>query len=159
MINLKKMETTQVQTKRMRLFWIQSGILTLLLIITCITFLSYNSMHIDKMIKIFFAPFLSLVPLIFVLTVIKDWIQKFSEQEFTKKEIIKYGLISLGVSIAFTFLTKYISGITATEIMIAVMIAIMSIISFISIKVRDIMGMSILTGVAEGIIAFMVFVF
>ncbi|MBC7865209.1 MAG: hypothetical protein IAF38_19700, partial [Bacteroidia bacterium] len=138
---------------------IQSGILTIMLIITCITFLSYNTMHLDKVIKIFFAPFLSLVPLIFVLTVIKDWIQKFSEQEFSKKEIIKYSVITLVVAVGFTFLTKFISSVTATEIMIAIMIAIMSMISFISIKVRDIMGMSLLTGVGEGIIAYMVFIF
>jgi hypothetical protein len=150
---------TNVQRKRMRLFWMQSGILTLLLIITCITFLSYNDMRLEKVIKIFFAPFLSLVPLIFVLTIIKDWIQRFTDQEFSRKEIIRYAVLSLAISVGFVFLTKYISSITATEIMIAVMIAIMSIISFISIKLRDIAGMSVLTGVAEGIIAYMVFIF
>lgn len=151
--------TTTVQRKRLRLFWIQSGLLTLLLIITCITFLSYNQMHLEKAIKIFFAPFLSLVPLIFVLTIIKDWIQRFSEKEYTRKEILTYSAVSAFISGLFSLLTFYISRITATEIMIAVMIAIMSVITFISIKVRDIIGMSVLTGVAEGIIVYMVFIF
>lgn len=149
----------QIQKKRQRMFWIQSITLTLLLVITCITFLSYNEMHLGKTIKVFFAPFLSLVPLVFVLTIVRDWIHRFSENDFSKKEIIRYTAITMAVATAFTALTWYIAHITATEIMIAVIIAVLSIISFISIKVRDIMGMSILTGVSEGIIAYMVFLF
>ena len=148
-----------VKKRRELFFWVQMGVLSLLMIVTTITFLSYNSLHIEKGIKVLFAPFLSLVPLLFILTIIRDWIKKFNDADFSKKEIIKYSLISLGTCIAFAGITKVISLVTATEILVAIIIAVMSSISFISIKVRDIFGMSILTGIAEGIIVYMVFFF
>jgi hypothetical protein len=149
----------QVNKRRELFYWIQLGILALLVIITCFTFLAYNNMQIDKSIKILFAPFLSIVPLVFALSVIKDWIQTFKETDYTRQEIIRYTTITLVVALAFVGVTKLISLITATEILIAVIIAIISIVSFISMRIRDILGMSIFTGIAEGIIIYMVFLF
>lgn len=148
-----------IKKQRETYFWIQAGILGFLLIITVFTFLAYNNMEVEKSIKIFFAPFLSLVPLVFALSIIKDWIKQFLDREFTKSEIIKYSLIAISTAVVFTFITKLISLITETEILIAVMIAIISLLSFVSLKVRDILGMSIITGVAEGVIIYMVFIF
>ncbi|MBN1599899.1 MAG: hypothetical protein JW894_16505 [Bacteroidales bacterium] len=148
-----------IQKQRERFFWIQSGILGFLLIVTIFTFLAYNRMEVEKGIKIFFAPFLSVVPLVFALTIIKDWITRFMDQDYPRAEIIRYSIVGLITAAIFTFITKMISMITATEMLIAVMIAIISLLSFISIKVRDILGMSIITGVAEGIIIYMVFFF
>ncbi len=150
---------TNAQKKRERLFWIQTAILGLLLIITIFTFLSYNNVKVEKGIKVLFAPFLSIVPLLFALTIIKDWIKTFSDGDYTRKEIIKYTLIAFITAVIFTYITKLISMITATEVLIAVMIAIISILSFISTKIRDILGISIITGIAEGIIIYMVFIF
>jgi hypothetical protein len=148
-----------IKKQREKFFWIQAGILGFILIVTIFTFLVYNNMEINKGIKIFFAPFLSLVPLIFALSIVKDWIKQFIDRDFTKSEIIKYSLIAIITAIVFTFITKFISLIAATEILIAVMIAIISLLSFVSLKVRDILGMSIITGVAEGVIIYMVFIF
>lgn len=148
-----------IKKQREKFFWIQAGILGFLLLVTIFTFLAHNNMKIEKGIKIFFAPFLSLVPLIFALSIIKDWIKQFLERDFTRSEIIKYSSIAIATAIVFTFVTKLISLITATEILIAVMIAIMSLLSFVSLRIRDILGMSIITGIAEGVIIFMVFIF
>ena len=148
-----------IKKQREQFFWIQAGILGFILIVTIFTFLVYNNMEVNIGIKIFFAPFLSLVPLIFALSIIKDWIKQFVDRDFTKSEIIKYSLIAIITAIVFTFITKIISLIAATEILIAVMIAIISLLSFVSLKVRDILGMSIITGVAEGVIIYMVFIF
>lgn len=149
----------QIQKRRELFYWIQLTILALLLIITCFTFLTYNNMQINKSIKILFAPFLSIVPLVFALSVIKDWIQKFKETDYTQQEIIRYTSITLVVAVAFVGITKLISLITATEMLVAVIIAIISILSFISMRIRDILGISIFTGIAEGIIIYMVFLF
>ena len=63
-----------IKKQREQFFWIQAGILGFILIVTIFTFLVYNNMEVNIGIKIFFAPFLSLVPLIFALSIIKDWI-------------------------------------------------------------------------------------
>jgi hypothetical protein len=145
--------------KREKLFWIQAAILLVLIVTVSLTFLTYNEMHIGKGIKVFFAPFLSVVPLIFLLTVIKDWVRKFSEDDYSQKEIALYSLIAVITAVVFVIMVKILSTITTTEILIAVIIAIISLLSFVSLKVRDILGMSILTGVSEGIIIFMVFMY
>lgn len=145
--------------KRERLFWIQAIILSLLLVITGFTFLFYNGLEIVKGIKIVFAPFLSVVPLIFTLTIIRDRVKNFTGKEYTRREIIRYTLITVITAILFALLTKVLSLIVAIEILIAVIIAIISVISFVSIKMRDILGISILTGISEGIIIYMVFFF
>lgn len=155
---MEKMETN-VQKKREKFFWIQTAILGFILIVTIFTFLSYNDLRLEKGIKVFFAPFLSIVPLVFALTIIKDWIKNFKDQDYSKDEIIRYSIIAVVTAIAFVFFTKLISLITSTEILIAVMIAIVCFLSFLTIKVRDIVGMSIITGIAEGVIIYMVFVF
>lgn len=150
---------TNVQKKREKFFWIQTAILGFILIITIFTFLSYNDLRLEKGIKVFFAPFLSIVPLVFALTIIKDWIKNFKDQDYSKEEVIRYSIIAIVTAIAFTFFTKLISLITSTEILVAVMIAIVCFLSFLTIKVRDIVGMSIITGIAEGVIIYMVFIF
>ncbi|MFH1159534.1 MAG: hypothetical protein V1733_01120 [bacterium] len=148
-----------VQKKREDLFWVQAAILALLLIISGITFMFSNDVKVDKVIKIVFAPFLSIVPLIFILTIVRDWIKRFNSNEYTRAEIIKYVVISVLITIVATFMMKGLSMITTSEVLVALLIAILSIISFIGGKIRNIVGMSILTGVSEGVIIFMVFFF
>ncbi|MCG8696458.1 MAG: hypothetical protein MI922_00275, partial [Bacteroidales bacterium] len=120
-----------VQKKREKLFWMQSALLGFLIFVASLTFVSFNDMQVQKEIKIFFAPFLSLVPLIFALTVIKDWIKRFIETDYEKKDIIKYSVIAIISAVGFVFITQLLAAISATEIFIAVIIAIASILSFI----------------------------
>ena len=148
-----------VQKKREKLFWMQSALLGFLIFVASLTFVSFNDMQVQKEIKIFFAPFLSLVPLIFALTVIKDWIKRFIETDYEKKDIIKYSVIAIISAVGFVFITQLLAAISATEIFIAVIIAIASILSFICMRIRDMLGMSIISGAAEGIIIYMVFIF
>jgi uncharacterized membrane protein YhaH (DUF805 family) len=162
METMEIMETdaqSKVQKRREKFFWIQTFILGFILIVTIFTFLTYNNMKIEKGIKVFFAPFLSIVPLVFALSIIKDWIKTFTDGEYSKGEKIKFSMIALVVAIVFTVLAKLISMVTATEILIAIMIAIICLLSFLTLKVRDIVGMSIITGIAEGVIVYMVFIF
>jgi len=145
--------------KRENLFFIQTVILAILVIIVGITFIVYNEMEVEKGVKIAFAPFLSVVPLIFTLTIIKEWMKSFIGRDYHKKEILFNALISVIITTVFVFLTYLLSRLTAAEIMIAVLIAILSIACFVGIKVRNLEGMSILTGISEGIIIYMVFIF
>jgi len=148
-----------VRSKREKYFWMQALILALLLVVTGFTFLTYNNLEIAKGIKIIFAPFLSVVPLIFTLTIIREWGIKFKQKEYSVQQIRRYSVITVVTAGLFVLVTKLLSHITAAEILIAVVIAIASIMSFVSLKVRDILGISILTGIAEGIIIYMIFFF
>ena len=145
--------------KRELLFTFQSIIVTGLLAFTAIAFFFYNDLSIVKGIKVIFAPFLSVVPLLFVLSILRDLRKGFMEGNYNKSEIIKFCFITLGVTIAFTFITYLLSKINALEILMAAIMAILCIIFFLKSKIKDIMGMSIVTGIAEGIIIYMIFLF
>lgn len=149
----------KVQLKRERLFWIQTMILTGLVLLSGLTFAAHNNLEISTGIKLIFAPFLSIVPLIFIFTIIREWMRIFSDRIFTKGEIIRYTLITLAVAAVFTGITYLLDGIHDMEVLIAVVFAILSLVSFIGMKVKDVLGISILTGIAEGLIVYMVFLF
>ena len=145
--------------KRELLFTFQSIIVTGLLAFTAIAFFFYFDLTIVKGIKVIFAPFLSVVPLLFILSILRDLRQGFKEGNYTKDEIIRFCLITLGITIAFTGITFLLSKIEALEILLAAIMAILSAVFFLRSKIKDILGMSIITGIAEGIIVYMIFLF
>ncbi len=149
----------KVQTKRERLFWIQTLILAGLVVIAGLTFIGHNQLNISKSIKLVFAPFLSVVPLIFIFTMVREWVRIFSDRVFSRKEILYYTLITLFIAALSAFLTWILDGISDMEVLIAVIFAVLSVVSFIGLKVKDILGISILTGISEGLIIYMVFLF
>ncbi|NRB60885.1 MAG: hypothetical protein HRU50_13220 [Winogradskyella sp.] len=145
--------------KRDMLFSFQTIIVAGLLTFTTIAFFFYNDLSIVKGIKVVFAPFLSVVPLLFVLSILRDLRKGFVEGNYTKQEIVKFCVITLGITLAFTGVTFLLSKIEALEILLAGIIAILSIVFFLRSKIKDILGMSIVTGIAEGIIVYMIFLF
>jgi len=145
--------------KRELLFTFQSIIVTALLAFTAIAFFYYNDLAILKGIKVIFAPFLSVVPLLFILSILRDLRNGFKEGNYTKQEIIKFGIITIGITVVFTGITYLLSQIGALEILLAAIIAILSAVFFLRAKIKDILGMSIITGIAEGIIIYMIFLF
>ncbi|MFT4611298.1 MAG: hypothetical protein ACI8QQ_002641 [Psychroserpens sp.] len=145
--------------KRELLFTFQSIIVTGLLAFTAIAFFFYYDLTIVKGVKVIFAPFLSVVPLLFILSILRDLRKGFQEGNYTKDEIIKFSLITLGITIAFTGVTYLLSRIDALEILLAAIMAILSAVFFLKSKIKDILGMSIITGIAEGIIVYMIFLF
>lgn len=146
-------------SKRELLFTFQSIIVTGLLAFTAIAFFFYNNLNIEKGIKVVFAPFLSVVPLLFILSVLRDLRNGFKEGNYNRPEIIKFGLITVGVTAAFTGITYLLSEIDALEVLLAAIIAVLSTVFFLRSKIKDILGMSIITGIAEGIIIYMIFLF
>lgn len=146
-------------SKREQLFTYQSIIVTALLAFTAFAFFSYNNLQIEKGIKVIFAPFLSVVPLLFILSVLRDIKDGFKEGNYTKQEIIKFGLLTVGITATFTAITFFLSKIDALEILLAAMMAILCAVFFLKSKIKDILGMSIITGIAEGIIVYMIFLF
>ncbi|MEH6535437.1 MAG: hypothetical protein V7719_03520 [Psychroserpens sp.] len=145
--------------KRELLFTFQSIIVTALLAFTAIAFFLYYDLTIVKGIKVIFAPFLSVVPLLFILSILRDLRQGFKEGNYTKDEIIKFCLITVAITAAFTYVTYLLSQIGALEILLAAIMAILSTVFFLRSKIKDILGMSIITGIAEGIIVYMIFLF
>lgn len=145
--------------KRELLFTFQSIIVTGLLAFTAIAFFFYNDLTIVKGIKVIFAPFLSVVPLLFVLSILRDLRKGFVDGNYSKDEIIKFCLITLAITAAFTGITFLLSKIDALEILMAAIMAILCTIFFLKSKIKDIIGMSIVTGIAEGIIVYMIFLF
>lgn len=145
--------------KRELLFAFQSIIVTGLLAFTAIAFFFYYDLTIVKGIKVIFAPFLSIVPLLFILSILRDLRKGFQEGNYTKDEIVKFCLITVGITIAFTGVTYLLSRIDALEILLAAIMAILSAVFFLKNKIKDVLGMSIVTGIAEGIIVYMIFLF
>lgn len=145
--------------KRELLFTFQSIIVTGLLAFTAIAFFFYFDLSIVKGIKVVFAPFLSVVPLLFILSILRDLRKGFKEGNYTKDEIIRFCLITFGITIAFTGITYLLSKIEALEILLAAIMAVLSTVFFLRSKIKDILGMSIITGIAEGIIVYMIFLF
>ena len=145
--------------KRELLFTFQSIIVTGLLAFTAIAFFFYYDLTIVKGIKVIFAPFLSVVPLLFILSILRDLRKGFQEGNYTKDEIVKFCLITVGITIAFTGVTYLLSRIDALEILLAAIMAILSAVFFLKSKIKDVLGMSIITGIAEGIIVYMIFLF
>ena len=117
--------------KRELLFTFQSIIVTGLLAFTAIAFFFYNDLTIVKGIKVIFAPFLSVVPLLFVLSILRDLRKGFVEGNYGKDEIIKFCLITLGITAAFTGITFLLSKIDALEILMAAIMAILCTIFFL----------------------------
>jgi hypothetical protein len=145
--------------KRELLFTFQSIIVTGLLAFTAIAFFFYYDLTIVKGIKVIFAPFLSVVPLLFILSILRDLRKGFQEGNYTKDEIVKFCIITVGITIAFTGVTYLLSRIDALEILLAAIMAILSAVFFLKNKIKDVLGMSIVTGIAEGIIVYMIFLF
>lgn len=145
--------------KRDLLFTFQSIIVTGLLAFTAIAFFFYNDLSIVKGIKVIFAPFLSVVPLLFILSILRDLQRGFIEGNYTKNEIIRFSFITLGITALFTGITFLLSKIEALEILLAAIMAVLSAVFFLKSKIKDILGMSIITGIAEGIIIYMIFLF
>ena len=146
-------------SKRELLFTFQSIIVTGLLAFTAIAFFLYYDLTIVKGIKVIFAPFLSVVPLLFILSILRDLKTGFKEGNYNKAEIIKFCLITAGITAAFTGITYLLTKIDALEILLAAIMAILSIVFFLKSKIKDILGMSIITGIAEGVIIYMIFLF
>ncbi|MFK2820499.1 hypothetical protein U0L90_10255 [Flavobacteriaceae sp. LMIT009] len=145
--------------KRELLFTFQSIIVIGLLAFTAIAFFFYNNLAIEKGIKVIFAPFLSVVPLLFILSILRDLRQGFIEGNYNKQQIIKFSIITIAITLIFTLITFLLSNIGALEILLAAIIAIFSAVFFLRSKIKDILGMSIVTGIAEGIIVYMIFLF
>ena len=146
-------------SKRELLFTFQAIIVTGLLLFTTIAFFFYNDLSIIKGIKVVFAPFLSVVPLLFILSILRDLQKGFAKGNYSKSEIIRFCIIALAVTVGFTGITYLMSKIGALEILLAAIMAILSTVFFLRSKVKDILGMSIITGIAEGIIIYMIFLF
>ncbi|WP_411767386.1 hypothetical protein [Winogradskyella sp. A3E31] len=145
--------------KRETLFNFQTIIVTGLLAFTAIAFFFYNDLSVIKGIKVIFAPFLSVVPLLFILSILRDIKKGFVEGNYTKDKILKFALLTVGITAVFTGITWLLSQIDALEILLAGIIAILSAVFFLRSKIKDILGMSIVTGIAEGIIIYMIFLF
>lgn len=145
--------------KREFLFNFQAIIVTALLALTTIAFFNYNDLAIEKGIKVVFAPFLSVVPLLFVLSVLRDIHKGFREGNYSREEIMKFCLITAAITIGFTGITYLLSLIGALEILLAAIVAIISAVFFLRSKIKDILGMSIITGIAEGVLVYMIFLF
>lgn len=145
--------------KRELLFNYQAIIVTALLAFTAIAFFSYNHLSIVKGIKVIFAPFLSVVPLLFILSILRDLRKGFIEGDYSRQEIIRFCIIATCITAASTGITYLLSIIGALEILLASVIAILSVVFFLKAKINDILGMSIITGIAEGIIIYMIFLF
>jgi len=145
--------------KRELLFTFQSIIVVGLLAFTAIAFFFYNHLSIEKGIKVIFAPFLSVVPLLFVLSILRDLRKGFIEGNYLKDQIIRFSVLTVIITAVFTAITYLLSIIGALEILLAAIIAIFSIVFFLRSKIKDILGMSIITGIAEGIIVYMIFLF
>ncbi len=96
-------------SKRELLFTFQAIIVTGLLVFTTIAFFFYNNLSIVKGIKVVFAPFLSVVPLLFVLSILRDLRKGFAEGNYTKDQIVRFCMITLGVTAAFTGITFVLS--------------------------------------------------
>lgn len=150
---------TKNSKKRELLFTFQSIIVIGLLAFTTIAFFFYNSLSIEKGIKVIFAPFLSVVPLLFVLSILRDLRKGFIDGNYNKQQIIKFSIITVVITVTFTIITYLLSIIGALEILLAAIIAILSTVFFLRSKIKDILGMSIITGIAEGIIVYMIFLF
>jgi len=159
METIKSLKKQTNSGKRELLFTYQTIIVTGLLAFTAIAFFFYNNLTVVKGIKVIFAPFLSVVPLLFILSILRDLRKGFIEGNYTKQEIVKFGLITLGITVSFTGITFLLSRIDALEILLAGIIAILSTVFFLRSKIKDILGMSIVTGIAEGIIIYMIFLF
>ncbi len=145
--------------KRELLFTFQSIIVIGLLGFTAIAFFFYNQLSIEKGIKVIFAPFLSVVPLLFILSILRDLRRGFIEGNYDKDKIIKFSILTVVITAVFTAITYLLSNIAALEILLAALIAILSTVFFLRSKINDILGMSIITGIAEGIIVYMIFLF
>ncbi len=145
--------------KRELLFTFQSIIVIGLLGFTAIAFFFYNQLSIEKGIKVIFAPFLSVVPLLFILSILRDLRKGFIEGNYDKDKIIKFSILTVVITAVFTAITYLLSNIAALEILLAALIAILSTVFFLRSKINDILGMSIITGIAEGIIVYMIFLF
>ncbi len=137
--------------KRELLFTFQSIIVIGLLGFTAIAFFFYNQLSIEKGIKVIFAPFLSVVPLLFILSILRDLRKGFIEGNYDKDKIIKFSILTVVITAVFTAITYLLSNIAALEILLAALIAILSTVFFLRSKINDILGMSIITGIAEGI--------
>jgi len=155
---IKSPEKSNVN-KRELLFTFQSIIVTGLLAFTAIAFFFYNHLEIEKGIKVVFAPFLSVVPLLFVLSILRDLRKGFIQGNYAKNEVVKFCIIAVSVTSVFTGVTFLFSKIDALEILLAAIMAVLSIVFFLRSKIKDILGMSIITGIAEGIIIYMIFLF
>ena len=145
--------------KRELLFTFQSIIVIGLLGFTAIAFFFYNQLSIEKGIKVIFAPFLSVVPLLFILSILRDLRKGFIEGNYDKDKIFKFSILTVIITAVFTAITYLLSNIAALEILLAALIAILSTVFFLRSKINDILGMSIITGIAEGIIVYMIFLF
>jgi len=128
MSNLKQKNNSN---KRELLFTFQSIIVIGLLAFTAIAFFFYNHLAIEKGIKVIFAPFLSVVPLLFILSILRDLRKGFIEGNYSKDEIIKFALLTLGITIAFTGITYLLSIIGALEILLAGIMAILCTVFFL----------------------------
>ncbi|GGI55714.1 hypothetical protein [Winogradskyella haliclonae] len=159
-MNIIKNQKNQTNSeKRELLFTFQTIIVAGLLAFTAIAFFFYNHLTVVKGIKVIFAPFLSVVPLLFILSILRDLRKGFIEGNYTQKEMVKFGLLTLAITIGFTGITFLLSKINALEILLAGIIAVLSTVFFLRSKIKDILGMSIVTGIAEGIIIYMIFLF
>ena len=145
--------------KRNSLFKVQSIIVTLLLLLTTISFFSYNNLEVEKGIKVIFAPFLSVVPLLFILTILRDLRKGFIDGDYSRQAIMKFCLVTLCVTAAVVLLTLLMEHIASLELLLASVIALISVVFFLKSKIRDLLGMSIVTGIAEGVIVYMIFLF
>ena len=150
---------TNNSKKRELLFTFQSIIVIGLLAFTTIAFFFYNQLSIEKGIKVIFAPFLSVVPLLFILSILRDLRKGFIEGNYSKDQIVKFSILTVIITALFTTITYLLSTIGALEILLAAVIAILSTVFFLRSKIKDILGMSIITGIAEGIIVYMIFLF
>ena len=80
--------------------------------------------------------------MLFILSILRDLRKGFIEGNYSKDQIVKFSILTVIITAAFTAITYLLSNIGALEILLAAIIAILSTVFFLRSKIKDILGLT-----------------
>ncbi|MGF1453164.1 MAG: hypothetical protein ACFB21_13940 [Opitutales bacterium] len=132
---------------------------TLLLILVAISLGFENKLSVESEVRVVFAPFLSLVPLIFLLVVMRDTRFLFKPGPYARGEVVCALGLAAGTTVLFALVAYVFDQVASLEVLIALISAVVAAVALAANKVKNLLGMAALTGVGEGLTVYMVFFF
>jgi len=146
-------------TKRQNLFFIQLALSIIMLFFLCLVLYFNENYLISKPYKIFFSPFGAVSILLMLLFWFNDVVRDFPDGSYDFIPIIINLIIVILLSYFSMTIIQSLFKIKQIEVMLFFLSILLCVQLFIGIRRANIWTMSIITGLSEGIVLYMVFIY
>lgn len=146
-------------TNRKKLFVIQLVITVSLFVVSGFILVVHGDLKVQNPVGLFYAPFGSILFLFFLLFLVKTIIMDFPDTPFSPTQIIGSSTLLAVFALASLIILEVFFKLNTLEIILFFLLLFLSFVLLMGFRIGNIWTMGIITGIAEGIVIYMVFIY